>query len=77
MGSSDKMVNVNRHYLDLFESGLQKIKCAAKAMDKLNDRFNEFVISFAQMMGMETVALNCVSYGNIRELEDLYTQNRR
>jgi hypothetical protein len=41
-------------------------------MDKINDRWGEFVITPALMMGMEDIILDRVSFGGIKELEDIY-----
>ena len=58
----------------LFEPDGSKLHRAGAAMDKINDRYGEFIITPAIMMGMENVVLDRISFGNIRELEDLYAQ---
>lgn len=42
------------------------------ALDKVNDRFGEFTIIPALMMGSQDLALDRIAFGGVRELEDLY-----
>jgi hypothetical protein len=44
----------------------------AEAMDKINDRWGEFVITPALMMDMGDVILDRISFGGVRELEEIY-----
>ena len=44
----------------------------AEAMDKINDRWGEFVISPALMMGMENIILDRIAFGGVKELEEIY-----
>jgi hypothetical protein len=41
-------------------------------MDRLNDRYGEFVVTPALMMGMEGLVLDRIAFGSVAELEDLY-----
>jgi hypothetical protein len=45
----------------------------AEAMDKINDRWGEFVITPALMMGMGDVILDRISFGGVKELEEIYS----
>ncbi len=66
------LVPSNRAQPDLFEAGESRERRIALAADEINDRYGEFIITPAIMLGMEHMVLDRISYGNIRELEDLY-----
>jgi hypothetical protein len=44
----------------------------AEAMDKINDRWGEFVITPALMMDMDDIILDRISFGGVKELEEIY-----
>ncbi len=66
------LVPSNRAQPDLFEAGESRERRIALAADEINDRFGEFIITPAIMLGMEHMVLDRISYGNVKELEDLY-----
>jgi hypothetical protein len=41
-------------------------------MDEINDKYGEFVITPALMMGMKDIILDGVSFGSVKELQELY-----
>jgi hypothetical protein len=41
---------------------------AAEALDKINDRWGEFVITPALMLGMEYIILDRISFGGVKDL---------
>jgi hypothetical protein len=43
-------------------------------MTKINDRWGEFVITPALMMGMQDVILDRIAFGGVKELQELYTE---
>jgi hypothetical protein len=45
----------------------------SEAMDKINDRWGEFVITPALMMGMQEIILDRVAFGGGKELQEIYT----
>jgi DNA polymerase IV len=55
--------------LELFGSPTHAV---SDAMDRINDRWGEFVVTPALMMGMEDVILDRVSFGGVKELRDIY-----
>ena len=63
-----------RHYLqqELFETDKDRKRRVSDAVDKMNDRFGEFVITPALMMGMDDLVTDRIAFGNVKELEDLY-----
>jgi hypothetical protein len=42
------------------------------AKHKVNDRWGEFVITPALMLGMEDIILDRISFGGMKDLEKLY-----
>ena len=57
--------------LELFVSPTHKV---AEAMDKINDRWGEFVVIPALMMGMGDIILDRISFGGVKELEEIYSE---
>ena len=42
-------------------------------MDDINDKYGEFVITPALMMGMKEIILDRVAFGGVKELREIYT----
>jgi DNA polymerase-4 len=57
--------------LELFSS---RSHAVAEAMDKINDKYGEFVITPALMMGMDDTIIDRIAFGGVKELEELYQQ---
>jgi DNA polymerase-4 len=57
--------------LELF---LSPTHAVSEAMDKINDRWGEFVITPALMMDMDDIILDRIAFGGVKELEELYSQ---
>jgi DNA polymerase IV len=57
--------------LELFASPKHAV---SEAMDTINDRWGEFVITPALMMGMDDVILDRIAFGGVKELQELYTE---
>jgi DNA polymerase-4 len=55
--------------LELFASPQHKV---SEAMDEINDKYGEFVITPALMMGMQDIILDRVAFGGVKELQELY-----
>jgi DNA polymerase-4 len=51
-----------------------KFHAVAQAMDKINDKYGEFVITPALMMGMDETIIDRIAFGGMKELEELYQQ---
>jgi len=43
------------------------------AMDEINDRWGEFVVTPALMLGMENIILDRISFGGVKDLEEIYS----
>jgi hypothetical protein len=46
----------------------------SEAMDKINDRWGEFVITPALMMDMDEIILDRIAFGGVKELEEIYAK---
>jgi hypothetical protein len=57
--------------LEMFSS---RSHAVAAAMDKINDTYDEFVITPALMMGMDETIIDRIAFGGVKELEELYQQ---
>ena len=57
--------------MELFSSPMHAV---SEAMDKINDRWGEFVITPALMMGMENIILDRIAFGGVKELEEMYAK---
>lgn len=55
--------------LEIFSSPGHKV---AEAVDKINDRWGEFVITPALMMEMDDIILDRIAFGGVKELEEIY-----
>jgi hypothetical protein len=55
----------------LFSSSTHAV---SEAMDKINNKWGEFVITPALMMGMEDIILDRIAFGGVKELEEIYSE---
>jgi DNA polymerase IV len=56
--------------LELFTSPTHAV---SEAMDKINNKWGEFVITPALMMGMDDIILDRIAFGGVKELEEIYS----
>jgi len=64
--------NLDKDYdlqLSLTED-LQKKEKLVKAVDRVNERWGNFVITPARMMGMNEIVIDRVAFGGVKELEE-------
>lgn len=59
----------NVDQLNLFEKDTIKQKKVSQAMDAINDRYGEFTVTSAIMMGMDKVILDRIAFGGVREIK--------
>ena len=59
--------------LSLLED-VQKKRALTNALDAINERWGDFTITPAVMMGMEDTILDRVAYGGVKELEEFVNQ---
>src|ERR671915_589714 len=65
------LIPTTSEQLELFASPTHAV---SDAMDKINDRWGEFVITPALMMGMEDIILDRIAFGGVKELEEMYAE---
>jgi len=57
--------------LDMFFSPTHAV---SEVMDKINDRWGEFVVTPALMLGMDGIILDRISFGGVKELQEIYAE---
>ena len=62
------LIKLNSHQLDLFDSVRKKVNLT-KALDSINYKWGNFVITPALMLGTQNQVLDRISFGGIKELE--------
>lgn len=67
-----ELVRQENSQIGLFEDTQRKWG-VTRAMDKVNDRYGEYVITPALMMGMKDKIIDRVPFGGTKDIEDLYT----
>ena len=65
------LVSTTDEQLELFASPKHAVSAA---MDPINDRWGEFVITPALMLGMDDIILDRIAFGGVKELRELYTE---
>jgi hypothetical protein len=61
---------LNAANLNYQEDGIRRRH--AEVMDIINGKYGEFVITPALMMGMDNTIIDRISFGGVKELEELY-----
>lgn len=64
--------NGGREQLSIFENEQTKKRELSSALDEINDRYGEFTVVPALMMGMDQTILDRVPFGGVKDLEDIY-----
>jgi DNA polymerase-4 len=62
------------HHSEQLELFRTKSHAVAEAIDKINDKYGEFGITPALMMGMDETIIDRIAFGGVKELEELYQQ---
>jgi DNA polymerase-4 len=58
--------------LDLFDTEATKKRKLSAALDQINDRYGEFIITPALMMGMDREIIDRIAFGSVKDLEEIY-----
>lgn len=66
------LVPTSPEQIELFETEDTKMKSVQQAVDQINDKWGEFVVTPALMLGMKDLILDRIAFGGVKELEDLY-----
>ncbi len=67
------LVTSKKSQLSLFDENDDKTRKISDAMDSINNRYGEFSITPALMIGMDNSVIDRIAFGAVKELEDLYT----
>jgi DNA polymerase-4 len=58
------------HRSEQLEMFASRSHAVAEAMDKINDKYGEFVIAPALVMGMDDTIIDRIAFGGVKELEE-------
>ena len=56
----------------LFETDRERRRKLSEASDRINDKYGEFLITPALMMGMRDTILDRISFGSVADVRDVY-----
>lgn len=70
-----ELIKQKNAQVGLFEDELYKKWDVTRAMDRVNDKYGEYVITPALMMGMKDQIIDRVPFGGTKDIEDLYISN--
>ena len=62
----------NKVQMSLFDTGDSKARKVSDALDSINNKYGEFVITPALMLGMDNTVVDRIAFGGVKELEDIY-----
>lgn len=57
---------------ELFDTEHSKKRTLSDALDKINDKYGEYVVTPALMMGLSSQIIDRIAFGGVKELEDIY-----
>ncbi len=66
------LVSSTRMQEDLFDTEREKKRRVSDAMDKINDRYGEYVITPALMLGLNEQIIDRIAFGGVKELDEIY-----
>ncbi|MFH0864086.1 MAG: hypothetical protein V1858_03295 [Candidatus Gottesmanbacteria bacterium] len=66
------LISTEVDQLDLFASDQARQRKLSDALDTINDKYGEYIITPAMMMGMDKVIIDRVAFGGVKDLEDIY-----
>lgn len=67
-----RLENSGNSQISLFDISEDKKRKISNALDSINDKYGEFVITPASMMCMDKTVLDRIAFGAVKEIEDLY-----
>lgn len=68
------LTSSERAQMGLFDNEPAKMRKVSDAMDKINDKYGEFIITPALMLDMDNAVVDRIAFGGVKELEDLYAR---
>ena len=66
------LIPSKKSQLSLFDEGLDRSRKISDALDSINNKYGEFVITPALLLGMDNKVVDRIAFGAVKELEDLY-----
>ena len=69
-----RLVNFHKIQTGLFEEDEDKLRKVSNALDVINNKYGEFIITPAIMMKMNNTIIDRIAFGGVKELEDIYTE---
>jgi DNA polymerase-4 len=57
---------------NLFDQETEKNRRVSDALDQINDRYGEYIITPALMLGLDDKVIDRIAFGEVKELEDIY-----
>lgn len=66
------LVPVGSVQASLFDTDFEKRRHVSDALDTINDKYGEYVITPALMMGMDDLIVDRIAFGGVKELQELY-----
>ncbi len=66
------LIPVGSVQASLFDTDFEKRRQVSDALDGINDKYGEFVITPALMMGMDDLIVDRIAFGGVKELQEMY-----
>jgi len=67
-----QLQSTDKEQLGLFDEGVDERRSVTNKMDYVNDRYGEYVVIPALMMGLGDQIIDRVPFGGVREIEEIY-----
>lgn len=67
------LIPCEKSQLSLFAEGKEKMRKVSDAMDSINNKYGEFVITPALLLDIDNSVIDRIAFGAVKELEDLYS----
>lgn len=62
----------SKSQMTLFEAQEDKTRKVSNALDQINNKYGEFVITPALLLGMDNTVVDRIAFGGVKELEEIY-----
>src|SRR3989338_10221390 len=66
------LITSKKSQISLFDFPEDKQRKVSVALDAINDKYGEYVITPGLMLGMKDLVIDRIAFGGVKELEDLY-----
>lgn len=63
----------SKSQMSLFEEDDGKTRKVSDALDSINNKYGEFVITPALMLGMDNTVVDRIAFGGVKELDEIYS----